>query len=70
MCTTAFYTQIAVNPHASSTVSSIKVLKQSTYTISNAEIATNVVNQDVQLESLISQFGRSGRAIRLLTRFR
>jgi ABC-type uncharacterized transport system involved in gliding motility auxiliary subunit len=67
---TASRTRTAVNSHASSTVLSTRVLKQSTCTISNAEIATNVVNQDVQLESLISQFRRSGRAIRLLTRFR
>jgi hypothetical protein len=68
--TTASRIRTAVNSRGSSIGPSTRVLKQSIRTIANAKTAANVVNQGVQIEHPISQFGRSGRAVRLPTRFR
>ena len=63
-------TRNAGDSHASSIRLNTRVLKQSTYIISNAKTALNDIHEGVQSEDPISQFGRSGRAIRLPTRFR
>ena len=70
MRTSASRTPNTSDSRASSIGPSTRVPKKSTRTISNAEIPTNVVNHGVQSEGLISQVGRSGRAVRLPTRFR
>jgi hypothetical protein len=56
--------------HTSSIGPNTKTVKQSSRTISDTERSFDVIGQDIQLEDPILHSGRSGRALRLLTRFR
>jgi hypothetical protein len=67
---TVSLTRNAGDSHASSIGLNTRVPKQSTCMISNAKKALNDIHEGVQSEDPISQFGRSGRAIRLPTRFK
>jgi hypothetical protein len=67
---TVSLTRDAGNSRASSIGLNTRVPKQSTYMILNTQTALNDVHKGVQSEDPVSQFGRSGRAIRLPTRFR
>ena len=67
---TVSLTREAGNLRASSIGLNTRVLKQSTCMTTNAQTSLNDVHKGIQSEDPISQFGRSGRAIRLPTRFR
>ena len=60
----------AEDSHTSSIGPNTKTVKQSSRTISDTERSFDVIGQDKQLEDPILHSGRSGRAIRLPTRFR
>jgi hypothetical protein len=62
--------QNAGNSHASSIKSNTRTVQQSTRTISADKESSNVVRREMRLGGPISYLERSGRAIRLLTRFR
>jgi hypothetical protein len=60
----------ASNSHDSSMEPNTRIVKQSTRTILNTETISEDVHQDAQSEELILHSERSGRAVRLPTRFR
>ena len=60
----------ASNSHDSSIRPNTRIVKQSTRTILDTETISKVVHQDTQSEEVILHSERSGRAVRLLTRFR
>jgi hypothetical protein len=67
---TVSLTRDAGNLHASSIGLNTRVPKQSTCMTTNTQTVLSDAHKGVQSEDPISQFGRSGRAIRLPTRFR
>jgi hypothetical protein len=68
--TTVSLTRNADDSRASSIKVSTRMRRQATGIISNTETAFHGIQEGVQSEGLISQFGRPGRAVRLPTRFR
>jgi hypothetical protein len=58
------------NSHDSSMEPNTRMVKQSTRIILDTERISEVVHQDTQSEELILHSERSGRAVRLPTRFR
>jgi hypothetical protein len=68
--TTAPRTRDAGDSHTTSMGLNTGVVQQSSRTISNTERGSAAIDQGIQSEELVSHFGRSGRAIRLPTRFR
>jgi hypothetical protein len=62
--------QKKVRISASSIETSARTAQRMLRAISRTEIASSNVNEEMQSETSISQFGRSGRLIRLLTQFR
>lgn len=70
VCTTASRTRSEGNSRASSMEPNTRMIKQSGRTISDTERSFEVVREDMQSEDPISHSGRSGREIRLPTRFR
>ena len=67
---TVSLTHNAGNSHDSSMEPNTGVTKQSTRTTSDTERGSEGVGREFQLEELISHSERSGRAVRLPTRFR
>jgi hypothetical protein len=63
-------TRNAGNSQVSSIRVDTRIVQQATHTISNTEEAFHGVQEGVRSKDPISQFGRSGRAIQLPTRFR
>jgi hypothetical protein len=67
---TASCTRNADNSRDSSMRPHIRIVQQLPRTISDTERGVDAEQKDMQLKDLISYLERSGRAVRLLTRFR
>ena len=67
---TASYVGNVSNSHDSSMEPNTRIVKQPARAILDTETISEVVHQDAQSEELILHSERSGRAVRLPTRFR